>query len=54
MRFFRANKLLVEESRVQKHLFDRVIGRNKVFDYKVLHKLLTSEIKASIVVNPAI
>ena len=34
--------------------YARLIGKNKVFDYGALHKLLTKETAASIVHNPAI
>ena len=54
MRFFRLNKLLVEQERVEKILFERIIGTDRVFDYSRLHKLLTKETLTSIVHNPAI
>lgn len=54
LRFFRANGLAIDEEKVKHHLFDRIIGRSRIFDYKMLHKLLTGEKKAAIVHNPAV
>ena len=54
VRFFRFNKMLVEEGRIQDIFYSRLVGRNKVFDYGVLHKLITQETLSSIVHNPAI
>jgi hypothetical protein len=54
MRFFRVNGLAIDEHKVRDNLFGRIIGRQRVFDYKMLHKLLTGEKKAAIVYNPAI
>ena len=54
IRFFRFNKMLIEEDRILNIFFARLIGRNKVFDYSKLHKLLAKENSASIVHNPAV
>ena len=54
LRFFRANGLAIDEAKVKYHLFDRIIGSTRVFDYKMLHKLLTGEKKQAIVHNPAV
>ena len=54
MRFFRFNKLLIEQSRVESILFKRVVGADRPFDYARLHKLLTKENLESIVHNPAV
>lgn len=54
MRFFRFNGLAIEEHKVRDNLYGRIIGRHRVFDYQMLHKLLTGEKKAAIVYNPAI
>ena len=54
MRFFRFNKLLIEESRVERILFNRIVGHDRPFDYSRLHKLLTKENLESIVHNPAV
>ena len=54
IRFFRFNKLLIEDDRIHYIFYARVIGRNKVFDYGKLHKILTKETSASIVHNPSI
>ena len=54
MRFFRFNKLLIEEERVESILFVRIVGVGKQFDYAKLHKLLTKETLSSIVHNPDI
>jgi hypothetical protein len=45
MRFFRVNRLAINEDKVRFHLFGRIIGSKNVFDYKMLHKLLTGEKK---------
>lgn len=52
MRFFRFNKLLIEQDRVENILFMRIIGNNRPFDYPRLHKLMTKELLTSIVHNP--
>ena len=54
MRFFRGNGLALDEHKVRENLFNRVIGSNRVFDYKMLHKLLTREKKAAIIYNPLV
>ena len=54
IRFFRFNKLLVEERRINEVFFARIIGRNKPFDYKRLNKLLTGENLSAIVHNPGV
>lgn len=54
MRFFRFNKLLIEQQRVESILYKRVVGHDRPFDYSRLHKLLTKENMASIVHNPAV
>lgn len=54
MRYFRLNKLLVEQERVEDIFFKRIIGPDRVFDYSRLHKLLTKENLTSIVHNPAV
>ena len=54
MRFFRFNKLLIEQNRVSSIFYNRVIGQNRPFDYSRLHKLLTKENLESIVHNPAV
>ena len=54
IRFFRFNKMLIEDNRINHIFYSRIIGRNKVFDYGKLHKLLTKENSASIVHNPSI
>ena len=43
MRFFRFNKLLIEQERVESILFWRIVGIDRPFDYARLHKLLTKE-----------
>lgn len=52
VRFFRLNKLLIEPERLQRVLYDRIIGKTNVFDYTMLFKLITKSNKASIVTNP--
>lgn len=52
LRFFRVNNLAIDEEKVRFHLFGRIV--NGVFDYKLLHKLLTGEKKQAIVYNPAV
>ena len=54
MRFFRFNRLLVEQHRVEDILFRRVVGADRPFDYSRLHRLLTKEKLESIVHNPAV
>ena len=54
MRFFRFNKLLIEQQRVESIFYKRVIGPDRPFDYSRLHKLLTKENFVSIVHNPAV
>lgn len=54
MRFFRFNKLLIEQERVESILFKRIVGSDRPFDYSRLHKLLTKETLLSIVHNPAV
>ena len=54
MRFFRFNKLLIDQDRVEAILFKRIVGVDRVFDYSRLHKLLTKETFTSIVHNPAV
>ena len=54
MRFFRFNKLLIEQERVESILFRRIVGANRPLDYARLHKLLTKETLVSIVHNPAV
>ena len=54
IRFFRFNKLLIEQDRVECILFKRIVGVDRVFDYSRLHKLLTKENLTSIVHNPAV
>jgi hypothetical protein len=53
MRFFRGNGLAIDEHKVRENLFSRVIG-SRVFDYKMLHKLLTGEKKSAIIYNPLV
>mmetsp|Transcript_32170 Transcript_32170/g.42628 ORF Transcript_32170/g.42628 Transcript_32170/m.42628 type:complete len:85 (-) Transcript_32170:1365-1619(-) len=54
MRFFRFNKLLIEEERIETILFRRIVGADRPFDYSRLHKLLTKNNLESIVHNPAV
>lgn len=54
MRFFRFNKLLIEQERVESILFWRIVGIDRPFDYARLHKLLTKETLQSIVHNPGV
>ena len=54
MRFFRFNKLLIEQEKVESIVFKRIIRPDRVFDYSALHKLLTKETLTSIVHNPAV
>ena len=54
MRFFRFNRLLIEQERVESILFKRVVGVDRPFDYGRLHKLLTNENLTSIVHNPSV
>ena len=54
LRFFRLNRLLIEQERVEDILFKRIVGVDRPFDYSRLHKLLTKENCQSIVHNPAI
>ena len=54
MRFFRFNKLLIEQQRVDDILFKRIVGYDRPFDYSRLHKLLTKTNLESIVHNPKI
>ena len=48
------NGLLIDLSKVEHNLFSRVIGKGQVFDYKMLHKLLTGGKKEAIVFNPSV
>ena len=43
LRFFRLNRLLIEQERVEDILFKRIVGVDRPFDYSRLHKLLTKE-----------
>ena len=54
IRFFRFNKLLIEEERITLIFYPRIIGRNKLFDYKKLNKILASETLTAIVHNPSV
>ena len=41
----------IEADRVQKVLYNRLIGGEKIFDLKVLHKFITKSNRESIVTN---